>query len=65
MHQTFMELGISSSVAKDMPSSANATVITFQTHDQQIVLPQHYISYNFEQLTTKKKWHPDLWKRFK
>jgi hypothetical protein len=71
---TFSQLGINHTVSHSVPASPNGTVpdasisgtfITFLTHDVNSALPPHYISYNFEQLTTDKVWPEQFWQRLR
>jgi hypothetical protein len=64
MHHCFTQLGIDHTVATSIPEGSNATFILFVTHERH-QLPQNYISYNFEQLTTDKAWPPTLFERFR
>jgi hypothetical protein len=73
MSNTFSELGINHTVARTVPAAANAAAnatvndifITFMAHDVRSGLPQHYISFNFEQLTTDKAWPEEFWRRLR
>lgn len=64
LHLTFEELGIKHTVNTTVNYDDNsATYIVFTTNDPGFRMPKQYISYNFEQLTTDKKWTPDFWNR--
>jgi hypothetical protein len=74
MSNTFSRLGISHTISQCIQqrvvaapngTSIRGTIIKFVTHDLKVDLPQHYISYNFEQLTTDKEWPDVVWQRLR
>jgi hypothetical protein len=46
-------------------SDTESIYITNAVHQFEIKLPQKYIAWNLEQLTTDKNWSPLLWERFR
>lgn len=63
---TFTQFGIKHSLATNISEGSNATYIMFIVfHLPLDKLPRNFIHYQFEQLTTNKPWHPDLWEKYR
>lgn len=63
LHYTLLELGIPNNFTNNTQDT-NATYITCTAHEGH-PLPPRYIAYNFEQLTTNKRWPPSFFNRLK
>lgn len=67
LHEIFLECGIqhlvTPTIAPEDFTSDHNTYIIFTTHHFHEQLPKKYISYNFEQLITNKKWEPAFFQR--
>jgi hypothetical protein len=64
LHDCFCELGIAHEVVTRVAPMDPAIYIICTTHEDH-PLPENYISYNYEQLTTNKQWPPKFFDRLK
>lgn len=65
LHISLIELGYDNQVVPEfVPDDKHSVYIIMTTHEDHS-LPPRYVAYNFEQLTTNKKWPERLFNRFR
>lgn len=66
LSHVFQELGIEHSLVSSVdPTDTNNVYLIFTTHHLHETLPHRYISYNFEQLITDRKWPEQFYQRLR
>ena len=66
IHESLSELGFPHEIVYDYPYDDDDNIyLTCTTHELGKPVPKHYISYNFEQLTTEKKWDERFFERLR
>lgn len=64
LSQSLGEFGVKSQISPNISNDPSTTYIVFTTHERKR-MPKSYIAYNFEQLTTDRKWRAYVFRRFR